>query len=85
MRTLLFVQTGDARPTRHPMSTALRRTLQYGTGEVPTGPLFRAFDRWFLVSCANAEAGRFVIANAAIGGLEHWPGKGRILAHGGKR
>ena len=47
-----------------------------------------AADRWWLVECENAEAGRAIIANAAKFDsdptLKNLRGLGRILASGGK-
>jgi hypothetical protein len=87
-RVLLFVQSGDARPK-------MSRSWRSGSVECPDGDEIRCalairsdIDRWWLVECENANAGRATIADAALGyGADHpmrSGHEGRILASGGR-
>ena len=111
MKVLLFVQTGDGRPkcvgrtwpfefTRYGIEAPRLKQL----GEPPRhgshhqARVLAKADRWWLVECENADAGRFVIANAVKHGGIWTRGDvygpcapsgypefmGRILASGGK-
>lgn len=74
MRTLLFVQTGDARPkccgptTKAPeYARGNRYSLAFGRFDTMYGTHRQhaaqvAADRWWLVECANADAGRELVA-----------------------
>ena len=106
MKTLLFVQSGDARPkvahancpdsitrrsgqrvrdacaTRHYLSSAVLR-VTWGRWAA----LARDADRWWLVECTHADAGRLVIWADNIrrrDGAVHGTPQGRILASGGR-
>lgn len=104
-RVLLFVQTGDARPKCYGPTTKApehargnRYSLAFGCFDTVYGTHRQheaqvAADRWWLVECANAEDGRFVIeCDREAGGVlrDHYASDGeriygRILASGGKR
>lgn len=75
MKVLLFVQNGDARP-----KCVLHDVVErHGAWCLSWRARDRqaAADRWWLVECENAEAGRDVIAGAPVFG-------GRIIASGGR-
>lgn len=76
-RALLFVQNGTAKPKV--LATGARNEAAARLAAEPHG---RYFDRWWLVECENAEAGRRIIA-----GIQSAPGgdEGRILASGGRQ
>lgn len=87
---LLFVQTGDGRPTRRKNFSAhrqdagwLRYAIDYASNV--------ACDCWWLVECENARAGRIAIAkfvdfrSALPWKLPRVFGPGRILACGAKQ
>lgn len=68
-RILLFVQTGDTRPT----CVRIRKRVVFlvvvlpaasATRDLLLGPWTSARDRWWLVECENAEAGRSLIAES---------------------
>ena len=102
MKALLFCQTGDGRPKCYgkvPGPGACSSPDVWQQMARPGGgwddfSLFtdrqddalRAADRWWLVSCENAEAGRRYIRDQY---MDDYPGyraecAGRILASGGK-
>jgi hypothetical protein len=93
-RVLLFVQSGDARPTcrgewcRQPSTYAnLHTGAPSGTKKQRTAK--RAADRWWLVECMDADAGRAIIAeNCGSDPVAVRMGPhvvtGRILASGGR-
>lgn len=94
MKTLLFTQTGDARP-KCLGSVAIggpRGEKYIDSGDSCYLSDYQSFllgtaDRWWLVECENAEAGRIVIADvAARDAGEYVMGitPGRILARGGR-
>jgi len=94
-RVLLFVQNGNARPKRIATLTRARAIFYRDVGQEPdadesllmlTGiqsAIQQAADRWWLVECENAQAGRVIIEHAGKPVLPH-PLAGRILASGGK-
>ena len=102
-RVLLFTQTGDARPKcvrafapgneyqRNPARFASHLETFSHIKPMPYRDLRLAYDadRWWLVECANAEAGRGVIAWTRTGGPDPIINEpcpfGRILASGGRR
>ena len=100
MRVLLFVQNeGDKRPRRLRCKVSRRRwSAGCFTGSSASGVPFHGFyvhkasrgavaraDRWWLVECENAEAGRALIALAEFDSPENVAApKGRILASGGR-
>jgi len=63
-RVLLFVQTGDGRPKCF-SSHGVNRSLYTDGWRLSESALTAqgAADRWWLVECENAEAGREVIAS----------------------
>ena len=92
MRTLLFVQTGDARPkcvksfgwisgdgSAGPRALQYLHSIRFGADGQP--------DSGWLVACENAEAGRAIIAEGASGEVTIRLGsglaRGRIIASGG--
>ena len=84
-RVVLFVQTGDEKPTSYAMTEALV-TKEWiegdGSGFVDSHLTLAAkngADRWWLVECLDAEHGRAVIAGSRT--LDS-PEMGRILASG---
>jgi len=89
-RVLLFVQTGDGRPKCF-SSHGVNRSLYTDGWRLSESALTAqgAADRWWLVECENAEAGRRVIdgephnyvMDNGVYATEPW---GRILASGGK-
>jgi len=95
-RVLLFVSNGDGRPkcVGRAFLQGFRDGIEHhnlgGTGRYGTARMTRLMaraDRWWLVSCENAEAGRHCIA----GGCEPYrchradgPLSCRILASGGR-
>jgi len=98
-RVLLFVQTGDARPKCAPTPRLLTdRDAQHvremfeskPTAKSPTWMrVLGAADRWWLVECANADAGRRLLHAIQIGAATATDEPaiqpaGRILASGGK-
>lgn len=103
MKVLLFVQTGDARPKALTTPNEYSRRPQCLAGQLRAwsgksvqtvhatngGAFAQAFaaDRWWLVECENAKAGRHCIS----GGCEPYrchradgPMSCRILASGGR-
>ena len=62
MRVLLFVQTGDGRPKRFKDFTPWQRDDPKWLGVAKDYADGVACDRWWLVECENAEAGRTLIA-----------------------
>lgn len=101
-RVLLFVQTGDARPmcvgrvgplgeipwTRCPAGLKAE-SAEYGLSLAQQHEVESA-DRWWLVECENADAGRAVIAMHLSSGspVIQWTGRlpeGRILSSGGRK
>jgi hypothetical protein len=99
-RVLLFVQTSDGRPKCEYRMPAwmpwepLAFSIPRGSGQLPSAvaalacTAARRADRWWLVECENAEAGRALIADAALGYDSEHPMRsghaGRILASGGR-
>jgi hypothetical protein len=95
-RVLLFVQSGDGRPKFEGLLGPLGRVpwqrrpaaLKTALGEygISTGQqhAIEAADRWWLVECANADAGRDVIAVSTLPDEKRWPVNGHILAQGGR-
>lgn len=102
MRTLLFVQNGEGRPkawnpgreyVEHPPRIQMHADAWRLANPTPARcgarlcAVIRA-DRWWLVECENAEAGRATIAHEPFGAAVHRVGcackNGRILASGGK-
>lgn len=87
MRVLLFVQDGNARPTCV-TARSLNRIRVNGEWFLTEQEAWRQkwADRWWLVECENADAGRFMIDPAWTGGRCSWPPpQGRILASGGRQ
>lgn len=86
MKTLLFVQTGDGRPKCVPTMRYERERLFSVPGWTPAhSDIGGDHDRWWLVECENADAGRRVIASGVWrmrDGAEAY--EGRILAQGAK-
>ena len=93
-RVLLFVQNeGDKRPKvaarwRNTVVERAVNNIEWArandlTGVAVTGPLraVAAADRWWLIECENAEAGRKAIKQSGFMDYSH----GRVLASGGKR
>ena len=95
MRVLLFTQSGSERPkvARYSPSVCAHRPTAAapescgccrGTGyAVEPWASLKSTDRWFLVECENADAGRRLIAAFKVhrGRILH---ASRILASGGK-
>lgn len=101
-RVMLFVQTGEgrpkcmgsyagwSRPDFAPQQFAAWRGKEAGAKAANGGAFYQALiaDRWWLVECENAEAGRLIIALQV---LKAWGAvadkareTGRILASGGR-
>lgn len=99
MKVLLFVQTGDERPKCVGSGSWLARTgpfmecvqaIRDGRDVLQSQQEWRAAnaDRWWLVECENADAGRLIIA-CSRGECDSPEGcvcknYGRILASGGR-
>lgn len=96
LKTLLFVQRGEGRPKcQHRLApgqpwTSMRNAL--ATPGYTTGGYLawewsvkaaQSADRWWLVECENAEAGRTLIAEEG-NDLPFYSVDGRILASGGQ-
>lgn len=86
MRTLLFVQDGERKPV-----VVREKLLRYANGAVMWGPRMtfakERADRWWLIECDNAEAGRWTLLKLGKARGPLFPTsfrEGRIIASGGK-
>jgi hypothetical protein len=78
-RVMLFVQDGY-----HQSPACVGVMSRYRPGDRPAKAVRRSVDRWWIVECASAKEGRFLIASSVYcpERMEHL--HGRIIASGGR-